>query len=68
MLVVIHEISGLTDWIRAVTDQLAANSYIAIAPDLLSGKGPEGGGTDRSTATEQRPWYGRWNGMKWYLA
>ncbi len=45
VVVVIHEIYGLTDWIRAVADQLAADGFIAIAPDLLSGKGPEGGGT-----------------------
>ena len=45
-VVVIHEIFGLTDWIRAVADQLAADGFIALAPDLLSGKGPNGGGTD----------------------
>ena len=42
----IHEIFGLTDWIRAVADQLAAEGFIAVAPDLLSGKGPAGGGTE----------------------
>ncbi|HUK81828.1 MAG TPA: dienelactone hydrolase family protein [Verrucomicrobiae bacterium] len=36
-VVVIHEIFGLTDWVRGVTDQLAEAGYIAIAPDLLSG-------------------------------
>ncbi len=46
VVVVIHEIYGLTDWIRGVADQLAAAGFIAIAPDLLSGKGPGGGGTD----------------------
>lgn len=46
VVVVIHEIFGLTDWIRAVADQLAAEGFIAIAPDLLSGKGPGGGGTE----------------------
>ena len=46
VVVVIHEIFGLTDWIRAVTDQLAAEGFIAIAPDLLTGKGPNGGGTE----------------------
>ncbi len=46
VVVVIHEIFGLTDWIRSVADQLAAEGFIAIAPDLLSGKGPGGGGTD----------------------
>jgi carboxymethylenebutenolidase len=44
-VVVIHEIFGLTDWVRTVADELAANGYIAIAPDLLSGSGPEGGNT-----------------------
>jgi carboxymethylenebutenolidase len=46
VVVVIHEIFGLTDWIRAVADQLAAEGFIAVAPDLLSGKGPGGGGTE----------------------
>jgi carboxymethylenebutenolidase len=46
VVVVIHEIFGLTDWVRAVTDQLAAEGFLAVAPDLLSGKGPHGGGTD----------------------
>jgi carboxymethylenebutenolidase len=46
VVIVIHEIFGLTDWIRAVADSLAAEGFIAIAPDLLSGKGPDGGGTD----------------------
>jgi carboxymethylenebutenolidase len=44
-VVVIHEIFGLTDWVRGVADQLAEAGYIAIAPDLLSGTGPNGGGT-----------------------
>lgn len=44
-VVVIHEIFGLSDWVQTVADQLAANGYIAIVPDLLSGMGPGGGGT-----------------------
>jgi carboxymethylenebutenolidase len=44
-IVVVHEIFGLSDWVRSVTDQLAENGYIAIVPDLLSGMGPNGGGT-----------------------
>jgi carboxymethylenebutenolidase len=44
-VVVIHEIFGLTDWVRGVADQLAEAGYIAIAPDLLSGMAPGGGGT-----------------------
>jgi carboxymethylenebutenolidase len=47
VVIVIHEIYGLTDWIRAVADRLAADGFIAVAPDLLSGKGPGGGGTDK---------------------
>lgn len=46
VVIVIHEIFGLTDWVRAVADQLAAEGFIAIAPDLLSGKGENGGGTE----------------------
>ncbi len=46
VVVVIHEIYGLTDWIRGVADRLAADGFIAVAPDLLSGRGPNGGGTD----------------------
>ena len=46
VVIVIQEIFGLTDWIRSVTDQLAADGFIAIAPDLLSGHGPNGGGTE----------------------
>src|SRR6476659_1303448 len=34
----VHEIFGLSSWIRAVADQLAADGFIAIAPDLLTGK------------------------------
>jgi len=45
-VVVIHEIFGLTDWARGVADQLAKEGFIALAPDLLSGTGPNGGGTD----------------------
>src|SRR5437762_14106787 len=46
VVIVIHEIFGLSDWIRSVADQLAADGFIAIAPDLISGMGPNGGGTD----------------------
>lgn len=45
VVIVIHEIYGLTDWIRGVADQLAADGFIAVAPDLLTGHGPGGGGT-----------------------
>jgi len=45
VVIVIHENRGLTDWVRGVADQLAEHGYIAIAPDLLSGAGPDGGKT-----------------------
>ncbi len=48
-VVVIHEINGMTDWVQSLTDQLAEAGYIAIAPDLLSGMGPGGGGTSAFT-------------------
>lgn len=41
-MIVIHEIFGLSDWIRTVADDFAAQGYVAIAPDLLSRRG----GTD----------------------
>jgi carboxymethylenebutenolidase len=43
VVIVIHEIFGLSDWARSVADKLAAAGYIAIAPDFLSGMGPNGG-------------------------
>ena len=48
-VIVIHEIFGMTDWVQSLTDQLAEAGYIAIAPDLLSGMGPNGGGTSSLT-------------------
>src|SRR5205814_2624063 len=44
-VVVIHEIFGMSDWVQLTADELAEAGYIAIAPDLLSGMGPKGGGT-----------------------
>src|SRR6185503_687255 len=45
VVLVIHEIFGLTDWVMSLADQLAEAGCIAIAPDLLSGDGPGGGRT-----------------------
>lgn len=36
VVVVVHEIFGLSTWVRAVADQVAAEGFIAIAPDFLS--------------------------------
>jgi carboxymethylenebutenolidase len=46
VVLLIHEIYGLSDWMRGVADQLAKEGYIAVAPDLVSGLGPNGGGSD----------------------
>jgi carboxymethylenebutenolidase len=46
VVVVIHEIFGMTDWVQDLSDQIAAAGYIAVAPDLLSGMGPNGGRSD----------------------
>lgn len=44
-VVIIHEIFGLSDWVRGVADQLAEAGYIVVAPDFLSGSATNGGGT-----------------------
>ena len=44
-VIVIHENRGLSDWVRSVADRLAEEGYLALAPDLLSGRAPNGGGT-----------------------
>jgi carboxymethylenebutenolidase len=46
VVVLIHEIYGLSDWARSMADDIAAMGYIVVTPDLLSGTGPKGGGTD----------------------
>lgn len=43
VVVMIHEIFGLSDWARAMADEVAAAGYIVIEPDLLSGLGPAAG-------------------------
>src|ERR1700756_5560535 len=50
VVLVIHEIFGMTDWVQDLADQIAEAGYIAVAPDLLSGMGPNGG---RTTAFPQ---------------
>src|SRR6266480_6748361 len=44
-VIVIHEIFGMSDFIRQTTEQLAKDGFVAIAPDLLSRRG----GTPPST-------------------
>jgi carboxymethylenebutenolidase len=45
VVIVIHEIFGHSDWVQELADELAEAGYIAVAPDLLSGMGPNGGRT-----------------------
>src|SRR6516162_2693512 len=52
VVVVIMEIFGLSDWIRGVADQLAAEGFIAVAPDIVVGHGKDGGDTS-SLSTQQ---------------
>jgi carboxymethylenebutenolidase len=53
VIVMIHEIFGLSDWAKEMADEFAAQGYIVIAPDLLSGAGPNGGGTDAFASQDQ---------------
>ena len=55
VVIVVHEIFGLSDWVRSVADQLAADGFIAVAPDFLSGKGPDGKGSRAMTVEQARP-------------
>ncbi len=45
VVILIHEIFGLVDWPKEMADELAAQGFIVVAPDLLSGMGPNGGGS-----------------------
>jgi len=45
IVVLIHEIFGLSDWAKEMADELAGEGFIVIAPDLLTGLGPNGGGS-----------------------
>jgi carboxymethylenebutenolidase len=46
VVLVLHEVFGLTDSTRNTADQIAAMGYIAITPDMLSGMGPDRGDID----------------------
>src|SRR5580765_1677720 len=52
VVVVIMEIFGLSDWIRGVADQLAAEGFIAVAPDIVAGHGKDGGDTSSLSGNE----------------
>jgi carboxymethylenebutenolidase len=46
VVLMIHEIFGLTPWAKEMADEIAAQGYIVVEPDLLSGMGPKGGGSE----------------------
>jgi carboxymethylenebutenolidase len=50
VVVLIHEIFGLSDWAQEMADELAGAGYIVVEPDLLSGFGPAAAGTATPTA------------------
>ena len=52
VVILVHEIYGLSDWLRGVADQLAKDGFIAVAPDLISGLGPNGGGTESAASRD----------------
>src|SRR5579864_4631150 len=54
VVLVIHEIFGMSDWVEDLADQVAAAGYIAVAPDLLSGMGPNGGRSSSFTEDKVR--------------
>jgi len=51
-IILIHENRGLNDWARSMADQIAEMGYIVLAPDLLSGTAPNGGGTSEFTNSD----------------
>jgi carboxymethylenebutenolidase len=51
VIVLIHEIFGLSDWAKEMADELAGQGFIVVAPDLLTGFGPNGGGSDAFPST-----------------
>jgi carboxymethylenebutenolidase len=52
VVILIHEIFGLSDWAKEMADELAAQGFIVVAPDLLTGFGPNGGGSDSFTSQD----------------
>ena len=54
VVVLIHEIFGLSDWAKEMADELAGEGFIVVAPDLLSGHGPNGGGSAEIPSQDDR--------------
>ena len=54
VVLMIHEIFGMTDWSKEMADEVAAEGYIVVEPDLLSQMGPNGGDSDSFADQEAR--------------
>jgi carboxymethylenebutenolidase len=54
VVLIIHENTGVTDWVQAEAVQIAEAGYIAVVPDLLSSAGPNGGRTT-TTPNQDKP-------------
>jgi len=52
VVILIHEIFGLSDWAKEMADELAGQGFIVIAPDLLTGFGPNGGGSSEFSSQD----------------
>lgn len=61
VVLVIHEIFGMSDWVQDLADQVAGAGYIAAAPDLLSGMGPNGGRSNSFDESAVREAVGKLN-------
>jgi carboxymethylenebutenolidase len=55
VVVMIHEIFGLSDWAREMADEVAGAGYIVVEPDLLSGFGPPAGAAAPAPAASDMP-------------
>jgi carboxymethylenebutenolidase len=54
VVILIHEIFGLSDWAKEMADELAGEGFIVVAPDLISGAGPNGGGSAEIPSQDDR--------------
>jgi carboxymethylenebutenolidase len=54
VVILIHEIFGLSDWAKEMADELAGEGFIVVAPDLISGSGPNGGGSAEIPSQDDR--------------
>ncbi len=54
VVVMIHEIFGLSDWAHEMADEVAGAGYIVVEPDLLSGLGPAAAASVQSGAESRQ--------------